>query len=75
VQIPPGFIEAFAARVAELLATPTVSPYLTVDEAAEYLRCSRQRVYDLLSSRRLSKLKDGSRVLLRRDELDEYLAA
>lgn len=74
VQIPPDFVEAVASRVAELLAAPTVSPYLTVDEAAQYLRCSRQRVYDLLSSRRLTKLKDGSRVLLRRDELDEYVA-
>jgi excisionase family DNA binding protein len=45
------------------------------DEAAEYLRCDRQRIYDLVSSRRLTKLKDGSRVLLFRAELDEYVAS
>jgi excisionase family DNA binding protein len=64
-----------AALVLERLAdrSSPASPYLNVDEAAEYLRCDRQRFYDLLSARRLSKLKDGSRVLLLRAELDEYL--
>lgn len=48
--------------------------YLTVREAAEYLRAKPQRVYDLLSSRRLSRHKDGRRVLVSRAELDAYLA-
>jgi excisionase family DNA binding protein len=59
--------------VLEELGTAAQSPYLSVTEAAEYLRCSPQRIYDLLSSRRLSKLKDGSRVLLLRAELDEHI--
>jgi excisionase family DNA binding protein len=61
---------------AELRAAdrPTTSPYLTVAEAADYLRCSKQRVYDLLSSRRLSKKKDGSRVLVERESIHAYLA-
>jgi excisionase family DNA binding protein len=50
-----------------------VSPYMTVAEAADRLRCSRQRIYDLLSSGRLKRLKDGSRTLLRREELDDHL--
>jgi excisionase family DNA binding protein len=50
------------------------SPFLSVPEAAEYLRSSRQRVYDLLSAGRLTRRKDGSRVLVERAELDRYLA-
>lgn len=52
---------------------PESSPYLTVAEAAVYLRSSRQRVYDLVSSRRLPRHKDGSRVLIRRSDLVAYL--
>lgn len=50
------------------------SPYLSVAEAADYLRCKPQRVYDLLSARRLTKYKDGSRPLVLRQELDDYLS-
>lgn len=50
------------------------SQYLTVAEAAEHLRAKPQRVYDLLSARRLSRYKDGRRVLVARVELDEHLA-
>src|SRR5258708_824483 len=79
VDLPASFLEAVAERAAELVLERLgeqrqASPYLSVDEAAEYLRCSKQRVYDLLSARRISKLKDGSRVLLVRAELDEYVS-
>jgi excisionase family DNA binding protein len=49
------------------------SPYLSVSEAAEYLRAKPQRIYDLLSSRRLTRHKDGTRVLISRAELDAHL--
>lgn len=49
------------------------SPYLTIDEAAIYLRCRRQRIDDLLSQRRLSRIKDGARTLISRAELEAYL--
>jgi excisionase family DNA binding protein len=75
--LPDDLVELVALRAAaivvEQLAGAPSSPYLTVAEAADYLRCSRQRVYDLLTSRRLSRLKDGTRTLLRRDELDAWL--
>lgn len=35
------------------------SPYMTTGEAAEFLRCSRQRIYDLISQGRLSRFKEG----------------
>ncbi|MEK6273223.1 MAG: helix-turn-helix domain-containing protein [Actinomycetota bacterium] len=77
VELPPEFVELIAERVAELLADRHPSseppPYLTVDQAAEYLACKPKRVYDLCSQRRLPFRKDGSRTLLRRADLDAYL--
>jgi excisionase family DNA binding protein len=79
VELDPGQIEAIARRAAEIVsATESRSdgrgPYLSVREAADYLRCSRQRVYDLLSQGALTRLKDGTRVLVARAEVDAYLA-
>lgn len=74
--LPTETIDALAAVLARRLpaqAAPDRSPYLTVAEAAAYIKASRQRVYDLLSSRRLSRRKDGARVLISRAELDAYL--
>lgn len=77
IPIPDELVELVAERAAEILAErqPAVelAPYLSVDEAAEYLRCSRKRIYDLTSQRRLPAVKDGSRTLLRRVDLDAYL--
>lgn len=77
---PTELLEAIAERVAEMLDGSTLgsswagSPYLTVTEAAEYIRARRQRVDDLLSQRRLTRVKDGRRTLILREELDRYLA-
>jgi excisionase family DNA binding protein len=69
-------LDALAARLASRLAEP-VRPdgWLTVTEAAEYLRCPKSRVYSLVSARRIPSMKDGSRTLLRRSELDSWLRA
>jgi excisionase family DNA binding protein len=66
-------VAAIAAAVTPTTTTPA-SPFLTIKEAAEYLRCSRQRVDDLLSARRIERVKDGARTLIRRSHLDAYLA-
>jgi excisionase family DNA binding protein len=65
--------ERAAALAAARLASASASPYLSIPEAAELLRCRRQRVDDLLCQRRLTRVKDGSRKLIRRAELDAYL--
>jgi excisionase family DNA binding protein len=79
--VPEALIERIAARVAELLSDRRrrqelagVPPYLSVPEAAELMRAKPQRIYDLLSSGRLTRFKDGSRVLVSRAEIDAYLA-
>ncbi len=81
LELPDALVDAIAERAAEIVLERlgerealAGSPYLSVDEAAEYLRSSRQRVYDLLSSGRLSRHKDGSRVLVARAELEAHLA-
>lgn len=66
--------ELLAELRAELQATGAPSPYMTIREAADFLRAKPQRVYDLLSSRRLSRVKDGSRTLIARVELEAYLS-
>jgi excisionase family DNA binding protein len=71
-------IERIAERAAEIVEARASKsdadrPYLSVRECADYLRCSRQRVYDLLSQGSLSRLKDGTRVLVARAEIDAYL--
>jgi excisionase family DNA binding protein len=68
-------IAAIAAAIASAVArTPGSSEFVTVAEAASLLRCSRQRIDDLLSQRRLTRVKEGSRTLIRRAEIDRHLS-
>lgn len=66
--------DAFATLVTAVtgMMSPVedLSPYLTVREAANHLRCQPQRIYDLQSAGRLSRVKEGRRTLVRRSELD-----
>jgi len=70
--------ELVADQVDERLRAATIKrrlpDYLTPAEAAKVLRCDRQRVYDLVSSGRLAKRKDGTRTLIPRADLEAYLA-
>lgn len=66
--------DALAAIAAAVAPAPEPeSEFLTYREAAELLRCNRQRVYDLTSSRRLPKVMDGTRPLIRRADVLAYL--
>lgn len=77
---PPELVEAIAQRAAALvldqLGDGRSDRPLNVDEAAEFLRCRPQRIYDLVSEGRLAvPLRDGKRLLFTRDELERYLRA
>jgi len=81
-KLSPAALDALAQRVAAMIREDVAVPvaaipeYLNVDEATDYIRASsRQRIYDLVSSGRLARYKDGSRLLVRRAELDAYLQA
>jgi excisionase family DNA binding protein len=80
LEVPDDVLDAIAERAAAIVlerldapAPRESSEFVTVDEAAEILRAARQRVYDLLSDGRLERFKDGSRVLVRRADLEAHL--
>jgi excisionase family DNA binding protein len=74
------FVEALVERVVEQVhetlgqtsALPETT-LLSVPEAAAYIRARSQRVYDLVSQRRLTPVRDGKRVLIEKAELDRHL--
>ena len=81
LELPDSAVEEIAARAAALVleqlqqpAENGHSPFLTITEAAEFLRAKRHRVDDLLSRGTLTRIKDGSRTLIARAELEDYLA-
>jgi excisionase family DNA binding protein len=80
VELSPEELELVARRAADLVlaeldvSAGSVSPFLSVEEAAEFLRCEPQRIYDLRTQGRLSKFGDGSRALVSRDELAAHAA-
>jgi hypothetical protein len=71
-------VETIARRAAELAlprleartAIRAKSPLMSVPEAAAYLRCKEQRVYELRSSRKLTPLSEGGRALCDRAEVE-----
>jgi excisionase family DNA binding protein len=78
VSLPAEVVELIARRAAELVAEQrgyeaARSALLTIPEAADLLRCRRHRIDDLLCQRRLTRYKDGSRTLVRRDEVEAYI--
>jgi excisionase family DNA binding protein len=77
--IPDELIEEIAERAADILEQRGVTEraegpgLLNIPEAAELLRCKRQRVDDLLSAGQLTRVKEGGRTLVRRSELLDRL--
>jgi excisionase family DNA binding protein len=80
LNVPEELVEEIATRAAAIVleqlrpAENGSSPYLTIPEAAELLRARRHRIDDLLSRGTLTRVKDGSRTLIARAELEDYLA-
>ena len=66
--------DRLAPRLAARLGETTGRPWLNAEQAAEYLACDRQRLYDLVQLRKLPARRDGKRLLFRRCDLDAYLA-
>jgi excisionase family DNA binding protein len=75
VRLTDEQLAEIAERAAALIPTgaPAVSPWLNVVEAAERLRCRKDRIYDLIALGKLHPRRDGRRVLLHRDDLDGYI--
>jgi excisionase family DNA binding protein len=75
VRLTDEQLAEIAERAAALVSSsaPAASPWLNVAEAAERLRCSKDRIYDLITLGKLHPRRDGRRVLLHRDDLDAYI--
>ena len=74
ITLPDETLEAMAKRAAELveekLGRRILSPWMTRQEAAEYLRVPVSR---LEKRRDIPQHKDAGRVLYNREELDAWL--
>lgn len=55
------------------MGAPTTTALLTVPEAAERLRCSREHVFTLLRQGRLSRIKYGHRTFVDEADLDRLI--
>jgi len=76
IVLRPDVVEVIAQRAVAIVAETagaTPSPWLTVEEAAEYLRWSKHRVYKHVGKDGIPHRKHGGRLLFHRQELDEWL--
>lgn len=73
--LPLDVIEQIAQRAAAIISDRPRSsePWLDVAGAAAHLACPKSRIYALSSANRIPHAKDGSRLLFRASELDEWL--
>ncbi len=54
-------------------ATEAAPSYLTTEDVARLLRCTPQRVRNLVYERKLPRMKESSRNLYRRADVEAYL--
>lgn len=78
LELPAEVVDAIVERTVELVIArldahgraDELPAYLTPRQAAVYLGCGPQRIYDLRSQRRLTPFTEGGRALVKRAELD-----
>jgi excisionase family DNA binding protein len=69
--LSPEDVERIAEAVADRLRPD--DEWLDVEGAAAYLKCRRQRMYDLSSESRIPVHREGIRLLFSRRELDDWI--
>lgn len=52
-----------------------VSPYMTIQECAEYIRLTPKTIYKKAHYKEIPSRKHGSRLLFHKDEIDAWSAA
>ena len=79
IELSPEQLERIAERAAELVLErqgDAANGWLRgADAIAEYIGCKRDRVYALSSAGRIPVHHDGSTLVARRSELDEWISA
>lgn len=83
IPVPEELLEEIARRIANQLedqrssgtATPTVSPWLTLQQACDYLGLSKDSLYKLTAARAIPfrKKQGGQGLRFHRDELDQWM--
>jgi len=63
----------FPRLAAKLGAHEGSTPWLSTEDAARHLACSRDRLYDLVQLGKLKPRRDGRRLLFKLADLDAYL--
>jgi len=61
------------AKLRELTGGDAVEAWVGVEQAAEHLGCKPQRIYNLVHARAIPYRKEGSRLLFRLSDLDDWL--
>lgn len=70
----PDRVRAYVAALTNLGSTPAMPATLTAKEAAEYLRLSPNKLYELTSKGQIPVRRVGKRKnLYRKDDLDSWL--
>ena len=75
------FKQFFKACVREVLAEQkndakersNKNEILEIEEAANYLRCSKQKLYQMTSNREIPFSKPAKKVLFKKSDLDKYI--
>jgi excisionase family DNA binding protein len=78
VELPEELVEAMAQRAAELVleqAPEEPDEWLTTQGAADYLKCGRRRIFNLVSEGRIPVHREGARLLFKRSELDAWITS
>jgi excisionase family DNA binding protein len=75
--LPDEAVQAIAERAVEILAARRADSedgwLRGAERIAAYIDCPRSRVYALASARRIPVHRDGSALVARRSELDQWL--
>ncbi len=75
IELSDELIDQITERAAELVQERPCEPdgFLNVPGAAEFLACSKSRIYALVSAGRIPHHRDGSRLLFDRGELRDFV--
>jgi excisionase family DNA binding protein len=73
-ELDDAALALIAAAITPASEPEPESPYLSIPEAAAWLRKSRQAVDDMLSAGKLTRHKVGTRTLIARAELEALIA-
>jgi excisionase family DNA binding protein len=75
--VAPEFVQqvgdAVAERLADSLAPPPVTPWMSLEEAAIYLRRSEDSLRSLVKRNRVPVHRVGGRLTFDREELDRWI--